>query len=133
MTDYETIQNLKAHYCRAVDGFPDDRDAAHADLSTLLVDDVVADYGFGDISGKIAVVDFLAEQIAGGSIWILHNVHSPLITLADGHAFGEWTVNARMKRSQTGAVDTVSGRYSDEFSFRSGEWKVTRIRFHRYE
>ncbi|WP_022673837.1 nuclear transport factor 2 family protein [Novosphingopyxis baekryungensis] len=133
MTDYEALQNVKASYCRAVDALPDDRAHAMADLRSLMMDAVVADYGSGAINGAEDVIQFLAEQIVGGSEWMLHMVHSPCITVTDAAAEGLWTVQVQMKRRGTGALDSVIGRYADQFCRQDGLWKFARIEFRRCE
>lgn len=133
MTDFEQIQNLKARYCRAADSAPDGREEALAALKALFTDDVTADYGFGPMEGGDAIATFLADSIAGGSTWMVHNIHSPLIEVDGDDASGNWTVNVRMKRTETGNVDFVFGRYSDRFRRVDGTWKIAVIGFARYE
>ena len=133
MNDYGAIQNLKARYCQVADSSPDGRDEAIAGLAALFTDDVVADYGFGEMTGSAAIGAFLTDSIAGGSEWMVHNIHSPLIEIDGDEARGDWTVNVRMKRRTTGDVDFVFGRYSDRFRRVDGTWKIGRIGFRRYE
>lgn len=133
MNDYEQIQNLKARYCRAADASPEGRKQALEALLELFVEDVVADYGFGEMVGKEAIGTFLADQIAGGSEWMVHNIHSPLIEIDGDTATGEWTVNVRMKRRETGNIDFVFGRYADRCRRVDGKWKIERVSFRRYE
>lgn len=133
MDDYSEIQNLKARYCAAGDSATEDRAAAHRRLLELFTDDIKADYGFGEMVGGAAIGVFLSDAIGGGSEWMLHNIHTPLIDIDGDTATGEWTVNVRMKRTGTGSIDFVFGRYSDEFRRVDGEWKISRVRFRRYE
>ncbi len=133
MNDYDQIQNLKARYCAASDSATEDREAALGKLLSLLTEGVKADYGFGEMEGGEALGAFVSDAIAGGSEWMIHNIHTPLIEIDGDTAKGDWTVNVRMKRTETGHVDFVFGRYSDEFVRVDGEWKFAKIRFRRYE
>ena len=133
MSDYEAIQNLKARYCQAADSSPEDRDAAIARLMALFARDVRADYGFGEMDDPQAICTILTDKIGGGSEWMVHNIHSPLIEIAGDEASAAWTVNVRMKRRQTGNIDFVFGRYRDRFRREDGEWKISRVAFDRYE
>lgn len=133
MDDFDQIQNLKARYCAAADSATEDREAALARLLDLFTQDAVADYGFGVIEGRDAVGAFTSETIGGGSAWMIHNIHTPLIETDGDRATGSWTVNVRMKRAETGKIDFVFGRYVDAFRRIDGEWKIAAVRFTRYE
>lgn len=133
MTDFELIQNVKAKYCQAADSSPDDRDGAIATLMTFFTDDVKADYGFGEMAGGEIICSILTDKIGGGSEWMVHNIHSPMIEVDGDTARADWTVNVRMKRRETGNIDFVFGRYSDEFRRVGDEWKISRVAFRRYE
>ena len=132
-SDFEAIQNLKARYCAAGDSATRDREAAHRTLCALFTDDVVADYGFGEMRGGEAIGVFLSDAIGGGSEWMVHNIHTPLIDIDGDRATGSWTVNVRMKRTGTGNIDFVFGRYADEFVRTPTGWKIARVEFTRYE
>ncbi len=133
MSPYQEICNLKARYCRAADDSCEDREASLKRLQALFTADVVADYGFGEIAGGEDVARFLTDSIAGGSEWMVHNIHSPLVEVDGEEARGEWTVNVRMQRPESDAADFVFGRYADSFRREEGVWKIARVTFRRYE
>lgn len=133
LSDYEQIQNAKAKYCAAADRSCEDRAGAHQAMKALFTDDVAADYGFGPMEGGDTIAGFLSDKIAGGSLWMVHNIHSPLIEIDGDTASAKWTVNVRMKRPGKDTVDFVFGRYSDEFRKVGGEWKIAKVGFDRYE
>lgn len=133
MSDYEAIQNLKARYCQAADSSCEGRDAAVAVLCSLMSEDVTADYGFGEMAGAVQIASVLTDKIGGGSEWMVHNIHSPLIEVEGDRARADWTVNVRMKRRATGNIDFVFSRYSDHWRRVGADWKISRITFRRYE
>ena len=52
--------------------------------------------------------------------------------IVDGDtATGDWTVSSQMKRREGGQIDTVLGRYSDEFIRTENGWKISRVGFER--
>ena len=104
-----------------------------AALKALFTEDVRADYGIAALHGGDAVAAFLADTIAAGSAWMVHNIHSPLIEVDGDSATGNWTVNVRTKRTGIGAVDLIFGRYADRFRRVEGAWKIAAIAFDRYE
>lgn len=131
LSDYELIQNLKARYCASADHSPEDREEARHRLLALFAPDVTADYGFGEMAGGEALATFLTDAIAGGSEWIVHNLHSPQIEIAGDTAEAQWTVNVRMKR-RDGTQEFVFGRYFDAFKRTVDGWRIARVRFQRY-
>ncbi|MFN3472409.1 MAG: nuclear transport factor 2 family protein [Blastomonas sp.] len=133
MDDYAAIQNLKARYCASADSSCEDRDAARAALLALFAPDVTADYGMEPIAGAEAVADFLSVAISGGSEWMIHNLHSPLVEIDGDGATGQWTVNVRMKRPGIAEPAFVFGRYHDAFRRVDGAWKIAAITFRRCE
>jgi SnoaL-like domain len=131
MDDALEIANVKARYCAASDQSPVDCDAAMAGYRAVLTDDVVGDYGFRIFHGFDDLTAFMATAVAGSSEWMIHMLHSPDITVNGDRATGKWTVMANMKRSEGGQIDTVLGRYSDEFVRTADGWKISRLGFER--
>lgn len=131
MDDYAAIQNLKARYCASADSSCEDRQVARAALTGLFAHDVTADYGMEPITGAEAVADFLSVAISGGSEWMIHNLHSPLVEVDGDTATGQWTVNVRMKRPGNAELAFVFGRYHDVFRRVDGAWKIAAITFRR--
>lgn len=125
------IANLKARYCRAADTAADDVDAARAMFASLFTADFVGDYGYGLLHGPAAITDFLCDAIAGGSVWMIHMLHSPRIEVDGDRATGEWVVTAQSKRRETGELSVVLGRYSDVFRRDADGWRIARITFTR--
>jgi len=131
MDDHAAIQNVKARYCAFADSSCEDRQAARAALLPLFTPDVTADYGMEPIAGAEAVADFLSVAISGGSEWMIHNLHSPLIEIDGDRATGQWTVNVRMKRPGSAEPGFVFGRYRDSFRRVDGTWMIDAICFRR--
>ncbi|WP_165189724.1 nuclear transport factor 2 family protein [Caulobacter soli] len=130
--DVLAIQNLKARYCAVADSAADDPEGALAAFrSTVFLPDVTADYGFDPMQGVDTLGSFLCTAIAGNSEWVLHMIHTPMIEIAGDTARGDWTVMAHLKRRETGEVDLVRGRYSDEFRRTPEGWRIARVTFTR--
>ena len=121
------IQNLKARYCLGADLSPEDAAGARLVFDEILTDDVVGDYGMGELIGREALTDFLVTAIAANSEWMIHMLHSPLIDIDGERAKGQWTVLVKTQR-RGGAVETVFGRYEDEFILTPAGWKIVRVR-----
>ena len=130
MNDALAIANLKARYCAAADRAATDQAAARALFETVFAEDFVGDYGF-PLEGPQAIIDFMCTAIAGNSEWMVHMLHSPSIEISGDAATGDWTVMAHMKRREGGQVDTVLGRYADEFRRTANGWRIAKITFGR--
>lgn len=125
------IQNLKARYCAVADSAADDPEGALAAFGSVFLPDVTADYGFEPMQGADALGRFLCTAIAGNSEWVLHMIHTPMIQITGETAKGDWTVMAHLKRRESGEVDLVRGRYSDEFRLTPEGWRIARVTFTR--
>lgn len=131
MTDALEIANVKARYCAASDASPVDAKAALDGFRAVFTDDVIGDYGFRVFNGFDDLTGFMTTAVAGSSEWILHMLHTPCICVDGDRATGNWTVMSQMKRREGGQVDTVWGRYSDEFRRTEDGWKICRVGFQR--
>lgn len=127
------IANLKARYCAAADLAASDPAQARALFADIFAADFVGHYGMGPLVGAQAIIDFLCTAIAGNSLWLLHMLHSPRIEIEGDHATGDWTVLVKLKRRESGAVDTVMGRYSDHFRLTQNGWRIGKVTFDRLE
>lgn len=125
------VANLKARYCHAADTAAADVVVAQAMFADVFAADFVGDYGYGLLHGSAAITGFLCDAIAGGSVWMIHMLHSPRIEVDGDHATGEWVVTAQSKRRETREISTVLGRYSDVFRLGDDGWRITRIEFTR--
>jgi hypothetical protein len=133
MNDFVEIANVKALYCAASDKTPSDAAAALAGFREVFTDDIVGDYGFRVFNGFDELTRFMTTAVADTSEWMLHMLHTPNIVVQGDQATGNWTVSSQMKRREGGQVDTVLGRYSDEFVRTGDGWKICRIGFERLE
>jgi hypothetical protein len=131
MSDARAIANVKARYCAASDKTPTDAAAALAGFRDVFTDDVVGDYGFRVFHGFDELTGFMCSAVAGNSEWMVHMLHTPHIVVDGDRARGDWTVSSQMKRREGGQVDSVLGRYSDEFVRTTDGWKICRIGFER--
>jgi hypothetical protein len=127
------IANLKARYCAAADLAASDPAQARVLFADIFAADFVGHYGMEPLVGAQAIIDFLCTAIAGNSLWLLHMLHSPRIEIEDDHATGDWTVLVKLKRRESGAVDTVMGRYSDHFRLTQKGWRIGQVTFDRLE
>ncbi len=71
----------------------------------------------------------MCETIPGNSEWMIHMLSSPDIEVAAEAARGRWTVMVQSKRREGGGIDTVVGRYADEFRKTDGVWRIASVRF----
>lgn len=131
MDDALEIANVKARYCAASDKTPSDAAAALVGFRAVFTDDVIGDYGFRVFNGFDDLTGFMTTAVAGTSEWMLHMLHSPCIIVDGDRATGDWTVSSQMKRREGGQIDTVLGRYSDEFVRTAQGWKICRVGFER--
>ncbi|MCI4592346.1 nuclear transport factor 2 family protein [Sphingobium sp. BYY-5] len=127
------IANLKARYCAAADRVAQDSAEARNLFADIFTADFIGDYGMGLLEGGQAITDFLCTAIAGNSLWVLHMLHSPQIEIDGDQAAGDWTVLVKLKRRENGVIDTVLGRYSDQFRLTPQGWRIARVRFDRLE
>jgi hypothetical protein len=131
--DALAIANLKARYCMAADMAAQDGTAARSLFWGLFTDDFIGNYGDAPIVGASAITVFLCTAIAGGSRWMIHMLHSPLIHIDGDRARGDWTVLVHSRRRDTGAMMQVLGRYSDAFIRTKDGWRLSAVTFTRPE
>lgn len=129
--DALAIANVKARYCAASDKSPTDAAAALAGFREVFTDDVIGDYGFRIFDGFDDLTGFMTTAVAGNSEWMIHMLHTPNIVVDGDRATGDWTVSSNMKRREGGQIDSVLGRYSDEFIRTKDGWKICRVGFER--
>lgn len=127
------IANLKARYCAASDMCTHDDAGARALFDQLFADDFTGDYGMMQFANSSALVDFMSNAIGGGSDWMIHMLHSPLIVVNGSEAAGDWTISALSKKKGEDGVQHVVGRYSDAFRLTEKGWRISRICFVRQE
>jgi SnoaL-like domain len=129
--DALAIANVKALYCAASDKTPSDAAGALVGFRQVFTDDVVGDYGFRVFDGFDELTGFMCTAVAANSEWMIHMLHTPRIVVDGDRATGDWTVSSQMKRREGGAIDTVIGRYSDQFLRTTDGWKICRVGFER--
>ena len=132
MTDALEIANLKARYCAAGDSAPHDPEAAASRLRACFVADATADYGFIQFANPEALIEFMGNAVGGGSEWMIHMLGSPNIEVAGDGATGEWTVAVHSK-TRAGEAIQVVGRYADRFKRTPEGWRISHIKFDRYQ
>jgi hypothetical protein len=132
MTDALEIANLKARYCAAGDSAPHDPDGATAGLRACFVPDATADYGFIQFDDPEKLIGFMNTAVGGGSEWMIHMLGSPNIVVAGDTATGDWTIAVHSKRKD-GEQMLIVGRYADCFVRTADGWKISHIKFSRYE
>ena len=132
MTDALEIANLKARYCAAGDSAPHDAEGAARGLRACFVPDATADYGFTQFENPEALIAFMGSAVGGGSEWMIHMLGSPQIEVAGDAATGSWTVAVHSK-TRGGETMLIVGRYSDRFVRTAEGWRISHIKFDRYE
>lgn len=132
MNDALEIANLKARYCAAGDSAPHDVEGAAKGLAACFVADATADYGFIQFDGPEKLIEFMGSAVGGGSEWMIHMLGSPQIEVAGDKAIGSWTIAVHSKKND-GEQMLIVGRYADRFVRTSAGWKISHIKFDRYE
>ena len=130
LLDAFEIQMLKARYCEITDLIPQQGMAVSPCFEDVFAEDLAADYGFGSLKGRPAVVDFLVRRISGRQSWMWHSIHSPQIDLQDDGAKACWTLLAYVKNKDRAQLQTLIGRYVDEFRRTQQGWRISSIRFY---
>lgn len=132
MNDALEIANLKARYCAAGDSAPHDLAGATAGLRACFVPVATADYGFIQFDGPEPLIEFMGTAVGGGSEWMIHMLGSPQIEVAGDTATGDWTVAVHSK-TRAGETMLIVGRYADRFVRTAEGWRISHIKFDRYE
>lgn len=132
MNDALEIANLKARYCAAGDSAPHDAAGAAAALAACFVADATADYGFIQFDAPEKLIEFMGSAVGGGSQWMIHMLGSPNIVVDGDAATGDWTIAVHSKKND-GEQMLIVGRYASRFKRTADGWKISRIKFMRYE
>jgi len=132
MSDALEIANLKARYCAAGDSAPHDAEGSVAGLRACFVPDATSDYGFIQFDDPEKLIAFMATAVGGGSEWMIHMLGSPRVEVTGDNATGDWTVAVHSKRKD-GEKMLIVGRYFDRFVRTPDGWRISHIRFDRYE
>ncbi len=127
--DTLTIQKLKAEYITAADALVDPASGAAEKLTRLFMAEAKGDYLNAPLNGRDAIVGFLADAIAANNDWLWHSISSPRIDVRDDTATGDWTIMVKLKATGSSVINTLIGRYSDEFRRTAEGWLISSIRF----
>lgn len=130
--DWDEIANLKARYCAAGDSAPHDAEGAAKGLAACFVPDATADYGFIQFDAPEKLIEFMGSAVGGGSQWMIHMLGSPQIEVSGDSATGNWTIAVHSKKND-GEQMLIVGRYFDRFKRTPEGWKISHIKFDRYE
>lgn len=131
LEDLEAIRRLKHEYADLVDAtVASPGEASVARLLDIFAEDAVADYGaFGTIEGRAALGAFFAKMTEQ-STFMMHYVANPIIDVDGDRATARWYVHAAVARQAGGpAVQSIFGRYEDEYVRTPAGWKIQRTRF----
>ena len=132
MTDALEIANLKARYCAASDAAPHDLEGSAAGLRACFVANATADYGFMQFDDPDKLIAFMGNAIGGGAQWMVHMLGSPNVEVNGDGATGDWTIAVQSRRKD-GETMQIVGRYSDRFVRTADGWRISHIKFDRYE
>jgi SnoaL-like domain len=131
LRDVIQLQSLKAIYCEAVDSCVKDGALAAARLKDVFTDDATGDYGAEVLQGRDAIVVFLVHTLSSGSDSIWHAIHSPRIEIDGDTGVGRWTIMARKRAKGSTDIETIIGRYVDDFRRTADGWRISCVRFRR--
>ena len=131
LRDVIQLQALKALYCEAVDGCVTDALGSASRLREVFTEDATADYGAEILEGRHAIIDFLIVTLSTTSDAAWHAIHSPRIDVEGDAAIGRWTVMARRRAKGSTHVDTIVGRYVDDFRRTPQGWRIRHVCFRR--
>jgi len=129
MHDILDIQKLKAIYCAEVDDSMLDPAHARTRLPDIFVEDAIADYEYGLLEGRAAIVDYLVIYVGETADLLWHSIHTPLIEVDGDSATGRWTVFVRVRNKGADTIDTFIGRYFDEFRRTADGWRISSVRW----
>ena len=132
MNDALEIANLKARYCAAGDSAPHDPEGSAKGLRACFVADATADYGFIQFEKPEDLIEFMGKAVGGGSEWMIHMLGSPNTEVSGETATGEWTILVHSK-TRAGEAMQVAGRYFDRFARTPDGWRISHIKFDRYQ
>ena len=74
----------------------------------------------------------MGTAVGGGSEWMIHMLGSPRIEVSGDTASGDWTVAVHSK-TRGGEAMQVVGRYADRFTRTADGWRISHIKFDRYQ
>ncbi len=119
MDDVEAIKQLKARYCRTMDG-KDWTAMRHVFTDDVTMD--TTDSGGGVITGADDFVAFLQRTI--GPVVTVHHCHMPEIDITSATtAVGVWAMED-MLRWPDGTEMHGYGHYHETYVKRDGEWRI---------
>ena len=132
--DYVAISELKAHYCRLLDG------KDWTGYAQLMTEDFELDVSEGTSMPLIRGRDAAVRQIQSSLLnaRTAHQVHSPEIHFnGSDEAQAIWAMQDRVvwdaaRAAQTGIASlTGYGHYHERYVRRDGEWKLAALRLTR--
>jgi hypothetical protein len=129
--DVIQLQTLKAIYCEAVDACVKDGRLAASRLKDVFTEDATGDYGAEVLQGRDAIIGFLMHALSSGSDSTWHAIHSPQIEIDGDSGVGRWTIMARKRAKGSTDIETIIGRYVDDFRRTPGGWRISCVRFRR--
>ncbi len=106
-----------------------DRAKAAARLKELFTEDAIADYGMGELKGRDAVIDFLANAIGSAMQQLWHSIQTPLIEVKSDTATGRWSGILRSKPKGADDIQQQYGHYIDEFRRTPSGWRISAVRW----
>lgn len=127
LEDIEEIKELKARYGYAVDAALKDPTKT-GDITKLMTDDIVADYGAaGTYTGKAQVTNYFRNVVPLQVAWGFHMALNPVIRVTGATtATGAWYVYALgvYKSAYAAGPQPVYGRYEETYVRTFTGWKI---------
>jgi SnoaL-like domain len=128
LSDRLAIQELKGLYCWVSDAAIH-REKIREIATKLFTEDVWADYGFGPVEGRDALMEYMLNGAGASMEQMWHSIHTPRIALDGDIAEGDWTVIVRMIPKGQSESGQIYGRYHTSFRRGADGWQISRVQW----
>jgi hypothetical protein len=125
------IEELRAHYARAIDKIHSDPNPANAAAFVdLFTDDGVLDLGpLGRFEGRAALLEACENLFPQVTQWSMHYMLNPLLTVNGDEASGSWYffVPSVPSTPPNSPVVSLYGTYTDHYVKVGGVWRFKEV------
>ena len=128
LVEIEQIKRLKHRYCRCLDQKRFD------ELAELFAEDATASYGGGvrELSGRTAIVEWVASVMGSTSMLTIHQVSQPEIDLVGpDEATGSWALQDVVVLTDAGLTIRGASYYADRYAKIDGRWLIRHTGYKR--
>ncbi|AKT40783.1 nuclear transport factor 2 family protein [Chondromyces crocatus] len=128
LDDIEDIRQLKAQYAVRADAvFRTPGSATAAALGELFTNDAILDLGpFGRYEGKPALLNAFENILPQSTIWSIHYIVNPIITVQGHQAQGSWyfLIFAQANATPRPPAAPIYGGYNDKYKKSGNTWRI---------